>query len=197
MGSFIGGTASSATDSVGSAVVYDLDDSELSTQVLDLMSSEGGYIITQPPIPESGSPEDIIKSAQDMDYSSVVVIPKGFEQSVLVDKNPAELEVYSTLTSLSVSSIGSAGGARFAEVFGEITSAALISAEVGGDATFIKNPVTVTETTTLGDKSSQIPLDVLVGFVTQQNLLLRQFRAKKPTKHLRHCLPHLFQEWLW
>lgn len=84
------------------------------------------------------------------DYD-LLVIPKGFEEKIL-DGEKAQLEIYSSLKTLSMSGVlSSSGSAAAVTVINEMVSGMLLSQNLAGESSlspdFLKNPVASSETT--------------------------------------------------
>ncbi len=107
---------------------------------------------------------------------SLVIIPKGFTDSVMKDKKPAELELVTVMNSTSMS--GTIDGAKTAGVIDTIqdaTSTILLSDTYGfkeNDITTIKDPVKVKEVTVVKDKSADISSAMLSSFTMSQAFIV-------------------------
>jgi ABC-2 type transport system permease protein len=99
LGQVLGGAMSDITDSENftSAHVANLDDSEFTKEVLERVKANG-MTVTPVNLPADTSPEDYAKKLSDLDIKSLVIIPKGYGDSIIKDKKQGDIIFISSLS---------------------------------------------------------------------------------------------------
>lgn len=108
------------------------------------------------------------------DISGLIVIPKGFTDTIIKDGKIASLQSYSILKSASslgsVSSDTSSGTSLIQNCIQK-----KIMAEKGlseSDITTINSPVTVSQNTIVNNKSAEISIQSIIGNMTTKNMII-------------------------
>lgn len=172
LGQVMSGIAEDSQSKAASVHLIDEDNSNLSQACVNTLSKSGIEVIVETPDP---SAEGALQYKPQGDYD-LVVIPKGFEESIL-NGEKTDVDVYTSLTSLSMSSMMSSSGSTAAvAVINETVSAQLLSQSLAEGVTaspdFLKNPVTTGETTFVADKSAEVSANALAGFAMNQSMFV-------------------------
>lgn len=167
LGNVMSGIGENISKKMGSAVVYDMDQTAYTKQCLESLD---GLTIHQI---SGDSPIDLIAKAKAFDeHTSVLVIPKGFTDGI---KNgvPQELQIVNGMQSFSLlngsdDSAGSAAKALNSYIFESSIKEALTA----DAASFYKSPTTIAETTVVKDKYTSISSNLLASFSMQQSIII-------------------------
>lgn len=172
LGQVMTGITEDSQNKAGTIHLIDEDYSKLSQSCIDTLSRSGFEVYIE-------SPDHLAQG--DLRYKpqgdfDLLVIPEGFEEDILNGKQTS-VGVYSSLNSLSMSSMFSSSGSSAAvTVINETVSAQLLSQNLvqGAAVTpdFLKNPVTSGETTFVADKSAQVSAGTLAGFAMNQSMFV-------------------------
>lgn len=172
LGQIMGSATSSDQDTVGTVHLIDEDGTALSQYCADILTQSGFEVLTDTPdTAESGELQYRPQGNYDL-----LVIPKGFEQTIQSGQ-PAQIGIYAKLNSLSMSGVFSSSASETAaQVISEAISTQLISQNINSDTqtdpAFLKNPVGVTNTTFIGDRSSNVNAAALIGFAMNQTMFV-------------------------
>jgi ABC-2 type transport system permease protein len=98
LGQVLGGAMSDITDSENftSAHVANLDDSEFTKQVLERVKANG-MTITPVSLPADTAPEQYADKLSDLDIKSLVIIPKGYGDSIIKNHEQGNIIYISTM----------------------------------------------------------------------------------------------------
>lgn len=118
---------------------------------------------------------DYQKEINDLGIDSVIVIPKGFANDVIVKNKKAELINISSMKTISISgTVSSASSSAGLEAIKEAVKTTLMSEKNINlnDIKFIQDPVKQTDITVVGDKSAKVNTSKLSGFVSTQGIFV-------------------------
>ncbi len=103
------------------------------------------------------------------DLSSLLVIPEDFSLA-LEDGKTATLETYSVMLGTSMlSNISGTSTSAYATIFSEAIQTLKLAEELSlEEAALIMNPITIEETTIVGENSSRISLSAISNYVSSQ-----------------------------
>ncbi|WMJ24353.1 ABC transporter permease [Paludicola sp. MB14-C6] len=169
LGTVMSDVGKDMNDKMGSAVVCDRDQSQLSKQAIAMLE-KAGLKITQI---QGEKSEDLITKAYEIDeHTCVAVIPKGFEQGVKNSK-VQEIQIVSALKSFSMMSNSDKSAQNVADIIKETISSSIIQqANPNLNAEYIKNPIKTTDITVVAGKSETINSDMLLSFAMQQSIFI-------------------------
>ncbi len=172
LGQVMTGISQDSENKAGIVHLIDEDRSVLSESCIDFLSQSGFEVISQTPV---DGVEGDLKYKPQGDYD-LLVIPKGFEEKIL-DGEKAQLEIYSSLKTLSMSGVlSSSGSAAAVTVINEMVSGMLLSQNLAEESSlspdFLKNPVASSETTFVADHSAQVSAAALAGFAMNQSMFV-------------------------
>lgn len=167
IGQVMSGVTESSAKSAGTVHLIDEDQSSLSQSCMEMLRQSGFEVIEE----SSGASTGAADYRPQGDYS-LLVFPKGFEQAI-ASGQPAELKSYGVFDKLGLTAMMSSGGSSAAvEALNEYISNQLISQNLSQDAKadpgFYKHPVTLSETTFVGEKHTDISSSMLSAFATSQ-----------------------------
>lgn len=168
LGNVMGDITEKATEKADSVVICDMDETETSKGIVDMLKASGMEII------EINGETDIelSKKAKEQEYSSLLVIEKGFEEGIN-RREPQKLRIISSLTSYSMMSSMDQSAQSALYIIKDYLSTAFISEGTEGlDPQFVKNPVLSRDVTVANGRSAEINSAVLQQFSMQQSMLI-------------------------
>jgi ABC-2 type transport system permease protein len=166
MGQMLGQAMNSADTASGKAYVINEDNTEFTETVLKNVGEDLELTIA----PAGTSVYDALK-----DNDNVIVIPAGFSETILTDKQPGEVDFYSTvkMSGLSGTVGGIAGGNAVNYIFDEAKSSLLL-ADYGFTEADIERLNNVTETvdfSVFGGKTAKVSASSIMGILTMQMMI--------------------------
>ena len=148
--------------------VCDMDDSELTHELLSKMESDGAKVNRV-----TVNNDDYAAALKDKDYKSFVVLPKGFADTVKEGKKPEVISVTKVKSASTFS--GLTGGTESAvALINSFVSNELAQQQgvTDDELSIIESPMSVTDHTVVADKSAKISSSAIIGKITSQNILL-------------------------
>lgn len=173
VGSVMGSAIDSAEESVSNVNLCDMDNTEFTKSILSDLKAMNVKVkqVDSNDFSSASSPEKAMKK---YDISGLIVIPKGFTDTIIKDGKIASLQSYSILKSASslgsVSSDTSSGTSLIQNCIQK-----KIMAEKGlseSDITTINSPVTVSQNTIVNNKSAEISIQSIIGNMTTKNMII-------------------------
>ena len=166
IGQVMSGVTADSAKSAGTVHLVDEDQSALSQSCISMLRESGFEVIEE----TAGALGGEANYKPQGDYN-LLVFPKGFEAAI-ESGSTAELKSYGVFDKLGITAMFSSGGSSAAfEAINEAVSNQLIAQNLGGAAgspNFYKNPVTLSETTFVGDNHTDISPSLLSSFATSQ-----------------------------
>lgn len=154
---------------MGSAVVYDKDQSDLSKECIEFLKQNNLEVH----LIEGNTPKELTDKAFKYDeHTCVAVIPKGFEEGIKNGK-VQELEVVSVLKSFSVMGNRDDSASTVSNLITNNISASILKENIkNADVEFIKAPIKTADTTVVGDKFTSANASMLSAFAMQQSMFI-------------------------
>lgn len=168
LGNIMGGVIEDTIDNSTKITLCNQDQTEFTNDLIEKIKSEGGQIINID-IPSNNYQQVMDNNNLD----SIIVIPEGFSEDILSGKK-ADLKVYSKLKGTSMmSNISGSISSEYADMFNEAISELLMSEKMSDSEVMLaQDPLIITETTIVGDKSAKISIDKLVSYITTQTTFI-------------------------
>ena len=171
LGSFISDMMNEeGTGDGGKIYVLDLDNSNLSNEALEVLTNSG-FKITKS---NQGEISDVIEDAKAINAEAVLVIAKGFSDSIAEDKIQ-NIDAYSMLTSLSITAqSGDVILKNAVDIINSYISNKIIAENVGVDSSpeFIKNPVIQNDFVVVNGKIANVNSMSIKSFIMSQTIFL-------------------------
>lgn len=169
IGNLMSNIGEDINDKMGSAVICDQDQSELSKQSISMLEKAGLKVT----LIQGTEPKDLINQAYKTDgHTCVAVIPKGFEEGIKNSKIQ-EIEIISALKSFSMMGNNDKSAQNVAEIIKESISTSIMQqANPNADTEYLKNPVKTVDVTVVAGKSEKINSDMLMSFAMQQSIFI-------------------------
>ena len=121
--------------------------------------------------------EDYSKELKDNDIKNVVIIPKGFTESVQNNK-AAEVKYVQRLNSLATMSNLNTGSQVAVEYLSAAVKDVVYSTKVSGgkltneEVTFLNDPIALEESTVVADKSADISASIVMSLCQAQSMIV-------------------------
>ena len=171
----IGNVMSGVTDDLEekskTITICDQDNSAFTKNVMTALKSQKDITIKEVKL----SSTDYQKELSNLDLDSVIVIPKGFADDVLVKNKKAELINVSSMKTISMSgTISSTSSTAGLDAIKEAVKTTIMAEKNINlnDIKFIQDPVKQTDITVVGDKSAKVNTSALSGFVSTQGVFV-------------------------
>lgn len=151
--------------------IMDCDNTSFTQSIFEDMKAMQADI-TMIDVENSGKEFQQIMSENDID--SLVVIPEGFTNDLLENKNLSALTAVSVMKSASSMSMISSDNSGALSLFQSIISNKLM--EKGGfseqDISLIQQPFKINEITVVSDKSAEISMSTIIQNISVQNMII-------------------------
>ena len=148
--------------------VCDMDDSELTHELLSKMESDGAKVNRV-----TVNNDDYAAALKDKDYKSFVVLPKGFADTVKEGKKPEIISVTKVKSASTFSGLTGGTESAVALINSFVSNELAQQQGVSDDElSIIESPMSVTDHTVVADKSAKISSSAIIGKITSQNILL-------------------------
>ena len=175
-GSAMSGAVEEAQEASGEITICNLDDTEFTKAVLSFLENPaGGEKNDVKYVDVKG--DDYAAELDRLDIKNVVIIPEGFSKSI-ENNEQATLLYITKMNSLSTMSNVSTGSSNAVSLINAAVKSAFYSSKVNSGAlldkevTMLEAPVTVEETTIVGDKSEKVSAALVVGATQMSNMFL-------------------------
>lgn len=170
MGSMMGSVVDNAIQTTG-ATVYDMDNTDFTKKVLsetEKNNIEISYI--------KSDSDNFSEIMQQNNISSLIVIPKGFTDSLTSVQTSASIKVINTVTTTSIS--GVASSETSSQIVNQIASA--VKTELLKNyyniplekISIIEEPILVSDVTIVGDKSADVSASAISAFSMMQSIIV-------------------------
>ena len=168
IGNIVGSEVKKA-ESLNKIIINDMDSSTLSNSAIDSQKSSGFEVL----LFTKEDTERLFDVAKENKISTIIVIPNGFEKSI-AELKTAKIQNYTVIQGLSFLSLGSSGlGQRVMGIMNEYLSNTLISEKTNVEnPSVLKYPIVLENMVTLGDKTANISMDELAGFLNSQTMFI-------------------------
>ena len=175
-GSAMSGAVEEAQEASGEITICNLDDTEFTKAVLSFLENPaGGEKNDVKYVDVKG--DDYASELDRLDIKNVVIIPEGFSKSI-ENNEQATLLYITKMNSLSTMSNVSTGSSNAVSLINAAVKSAFYSSKVNSGAlldkevTMLEAPVTVEETTIVGDKSEKVSAALVVSATQMSNMFL-------------------------
>ena len=150
-------------------MVNDMDSSVSSQTAVDILESSGYQVFLY----NEETTDTLFKAARENDVSSILVIPQGFEKG-LSELEPPKIQNYSIMQGFSVFGLMNSGlGERALNIINEHFSNVLITERAFTEnPAELKNPITSEDVVVMGNKTANISMDELAGFLNSQTMFI-------------------------
>lgn len=170
IGNMMGNVMDNATKNATSITLCDQDNSDFTKAVIKGIEANNNKVklVTL----ESNDYQAELKR---LDLKNLIIIPKGFSDTVFNNNKKADLEYVKVLNTLSMSgNISGAGATEGINIIKESVKTTLMSYKnlKVDDITLIQDPVQLKETTVVGEKSSIVSSEALSGFLSMQGVFV-------------------------
>ncbi len=175
-GSALNGAIDDAEEESSKIVLCDLDDTDFTRSVIALMKNPSDGIENDITMVELES-DDYASELERLGQSGVVIIPKGFTQQV-ENGEQADVKYVSKMTSLSTMSNISSGSDMAVQVIESAVKSALYTNKVTkgqmteSEVIQLNSPITLTETTVVGNKSADVSSLILYSINQMQGMFV-------------------------
>ncbi len=167
VGQFMSGIGNEMQEKMGSVVVADLDQSELTVQIKEHLKTSGFEVDEI----SGGTDAELVNAAKAYDHSTVLVIPEGFAAGIEAGI-PQSLRVVSSLTSFGLISGNDSSASSAGTEVGKFITDNLIQQDGSYSLEFIKNPVSTADVTVVKGRSAQISASMVQSFAMQQTIFI-------------------------
>lgn len=168
LGNIMGGVIEDTIENSTTINLCNQDQTEFTSDLLDKIQSDGGKINSI----EFDS-NDFQALMADEDLDSIIVIPEGFSEDILNGKK-ADLDVYSKLKGTAMfSNLSGNISSEYTNIFKTAISELLMSEKMtAAEVMLAQDPLIISETTIVADKSAKISIDELVGYISTQTTFI-------------------------
>lgn len=168
LGNIMGGVIEDTIENSTTINLCNQDQTEFTSDLLDKIQSDGGKINN---IVFNSNDFETLMNDEDLD--SIIVIPEGFSEDILNGKK-ADLDVYSKLKGTAMfSNLSGNISSEYANIFKTAISELLMSEKMSETEVMLaQDPLIISETTIVADKSAKISIDELVGYISTQTTFI-------------------------
>jgi ABC-2 type transport system permease protein len=176
LGQVLGGAMSEVTDAENftSANIANLDDSEFTAQVLERVKADG-INITNVNIAADTAPEDYAAKLSDLDIKSLVIIPKGYGDSIIKNHEQGNIIYISSMSVGGVfSNINSMSGSSAVSAISSASSNTELLTVYGipeEDIQRIQSGSVTVDYTVLNGKTAKIPAEAMSAIIMMQMMI--------------------------
>ncbi len=169
IGNFMGDVMNDISEKATEITLCDLDNTEFTDDLMTTMRA-AGTTVKEVELKSS----DYVSELKELGLSSVIVIPKGFTDTVINKKDIGTVEYISTMDTLAMSgTISSAGSEAGLNIIQKAVKESLLSERYNyNEIIQLENPVVIVETTIVGDKSAQISASTLSSLASAQGVFV-------------------------
>ncbi len=168
IGNLVGNISEKAMNNQAMAIL-DLDRSEASREVPEVLRSAGFDIEYH----ENSTVDKIIEESKGSDVGTILTIPKGFEEGI-ENFEQQKFEKHSVIKSFSVFASASSETANIAiSIINEHLSYKMMQgADIKQNLQTMKNPLVSDSFVVLGNKTANINIDMVLGFISTQTMFI-------------------------
>ena len=175
-GDAMSGVVEDAAEEISQITICDQDDTEFTRSVIALMEHPGDGVQNQATEVELQS-DDYAEELERLDTKSLIIIPEGFTQQVNSGQQ-AETIFVSQMTSLSTMANISTGSDVALSIIEDAVKSALYSDKITEgqlteeEISQLEAPVTISETTVVGNKSADVSATILYSMCQMQGMFV-------------------------
>lgn len=171
IGNIMGGVVEDLTEEITTVTICNQDETPYTNLILTAMEESGNKInlVTL----ES---DDYVKELKRLKIKDLIIIPKGFSDTIKEGKEVADVKHITTLDTLAMSGSFSSEGSEMGLA---IIEAAVKTIRLSDDykipvdeLILIEHPIKVTNTTIVADKSAEISSSEVSGFASAQGVFI-------------------------
>ena len=168
IGNIVGNISEKSLNNQALAIL-DLDNSEASREIPEVLRSAGFDIKYY----ENSTVDTIIEESKGSDVGTVLTIPKGFEEGI-INFEQQKFEKHSIIKSFSVFASASSETANMAiSLINEHLSYKMMQgADIKQNLQTLKNPLVSDSFVVLGNKTANINIDMVLGFISTQTMFI-------------------------
>ncbi len=175
-GDAMSGVVEDAAEEISQITICDQDDTEFTRSVIALMENPGDGVQNEVTEVELQS-DDYAEELERLDTKSLIIIPEGFTQQVNSGQQ-AETIFVSQMTSLSTMANISTGSDVALSIIEDAVKSALYSDKITEgqlteeEISQLEAPVTISETTVVGNKSADVSATILYSMCQMQGMFV-------------------------
>ena len=175
-GDAMSGVVEDAAEEISQITICDQDDTEFTRSVIALMENPGDGVQNEVTEVELQS-DDYAEELERLDTKSLIIIPEGFTQQVNSGQQ-AETIFVSQMTSLSTMANISTGSDVALSIIEDAVKSALYSDKTTEgqlteeEISQLEAPVTISETTVVGNKSADVSATILYSMCQMQGMFV-------------------------
>ena len=175
-GDAMSGVVEDAAEEISQITICDQDDTEFTRSVIALMENPGDGVqneVTEVELQSAAYAEELER----LDTKSLIIIPEGFTQQVNSGQQ-AETIFVSQMTSLSTMANISTGSDVALSIIEDAVKSALYSDKITEgqlteeEISQLEAPVTISETTVVGNKSADVSATILYSMCQMQGMFV-------------------------
>lgn len=171
MGQFMSNTMNKIEESNGEIRLFDNDDTEFTQSLIKAIEGAGTKVI-KVDVPN----EDRAKALEDLDISNLIIIPQGFTENVLENKEMSDIEFVSAISSTSLASqMSSMSYSTVVSIIQTAVKQTLLLEKyefTSEELMHIEAPIKLNEVTVVKNKFADISASSLMGFIQSQGILI-------------------------
>lgn len=169
MGSLIGNVADKASESGGELYLCDQDQTEYTASIIKELE-DGGFTIHA----VEAKNEDRAALMQELDINGLLILPKGFTDTVLKEHKPAQLETITVVESASVMSNLTNAVNDALNAINVLTTQRMMldSGMTEEQMKIVQEPITAKQITVVDENSAEVNSSTLVGFLSSQGMIV-------------------------
>lgn len=147
----------------------DRDDTEFTQSLIETLRASGADVKLY-----SSEGDDYAAILKENDINSLIIIPEGFTDTLLMESQPPELISISAMDSAAaMANISNDNSGAVALIQNCLTSAIALESGVSENQLALMNsPITVEDRTVVADKSASISMGTIMNKVMMQNMIL-------------------------
>ena len=170
MGTIMGGAMDKIINP-DTANIYDMDNTDFTKSILNSVMKDNTKINFI-----NSSSDDFRKVIEENNISSLIVIPKGFTDSLLNTGKAPELKVINVMTSTAISGPASSEGAyQVSDKIQKFVKREIMKNHYSiprNEIDIIEEPVILKDVTIVTDKSAEVPMGMISSFSMMQNMII-------------------------
>lgn len=170
LGQFMGDAMEKAVSDVGDVYIMDNDGTDFTSQIIERLK-EIGYNVEV----KKSLQEDSVKILEELNIDNLIVIPKGFTESILSEHKASEIEFLSKIKSMAMMENMSDASSAVVESLKSTISYKLMHEGYGlneDEINLIKNNVTVKDVTVVGEKSADVNTATIISMSSTQGIVV-------------------------
>lgn len=169
IGKIMSNVMDDAVTDTGSVNISDKDDTEFTRNIISSLESSGFEVKLV-----TNDNADRAKLLKEADCESLIIIPKGFTESIVNENKSGTIEFISTMkTSSAIASMSDKTSAA-ADIINDIVKNEIMTSKGldSQDIETIENPVSLNEVTVANNKWANISTETLTGLISSQSMFI-------------------------